>query len=750
MKEHGRFTVCMVLLAIIISSVNIIHVGGSSETQLKAAQDQSILFDITVLNEELVNSSIHSLDFDSVNNRLYVGTWQGLSIVEIDNLTVINITQGDGLVGYNIHALALDYNRQLVYIGFFGGYGISTYNWSSGELNSFYPENSPNVIGIHDLIYEPVSDCLFIGSDPDGLFIHNLTTNTTISRNSTHGLPSNQIRSLELDVDRNILYVGTHAGLAIYNIINDTFEIRTIDDGLVDYYVFNMKLDDASHVLYLGTWESCLSVYDINNDTFTNYDTGGKAIADFALDPVRNLLYVAAADSVIIFDTVRSEFINLTLTEANNIPVWAVSLYWDSTYDILFVGSDRNGLVICRLTNLHPPVLNDLPEHDYDGEYVVNWQPSVNATFYTLQESTEPSFSAPNIIYEGDSTFFVVSGKSDGIYYYRVRASNATSNSPWSEVRWIEVIHPPGIPQIQAISFPDIDGNYTVSWLSVSNAENYTLEEDNNSEFTSLIQLYSGTNVSFNVTDRPDGSFYYRVRAVNAAGNSSWSSMSVTVIHLPGVPVLYPLPTTSDNSSFEITWSPVSNGDYYVLEESGSSDFSSNNTVYTGPSTSVRISDKNDGTYYYRVKAVNLGGSSNWSVALQITVLLPPPAPIVMLSIIDDEYFISWTSIINADYYVVEEADNPEFNGAGQVSNGTNNSFITDKIGTHYYRVKAVNSAGESDWSNTITVSIPQPSSDPYFLPFVGSLLIIILLVTILIWQKFRKKKPATSEEEDA
>jgi hypothetical protein len=276
------------------------------------------------------------------------------------------------------------------------------------------------------------------------------------------------------------------------------------------------------------------------------------------------------------------------------------------------------------------------------------------------------------------------------------------------------------------------------------------LEEGNNSLFSSYLQIYSGTNTSFNITNKTDGTFYYRVKAVNAGGNSCWSMTSVTVIHLPGIPLLNQLPSASNNGTLKISWSLVTNSGYYVLEESSYSDFSFANIIYTGTKNFTWVTNMNDGIYYYRVKAVNLGGSSNWSIAQQITVLLLPTSPIAVLSIIEDEYKISWASIPNADYYIVVEADNPDFTSSNSVNNGTDSIFIVNKTGTHYYRVKAVNSAGESDWSNVITVSIPLPQSDPFFLPFIGTIIIIIIMASILIWQNFRKKKPAATEEEDA
>jgi hypothetical protein len=63
----------------------------------------------------------------------------------------------------------------------------------------------------------------------------------------------------------------------------------------------------------------------------------------------------------------------------------------------------------------------------------------------------------------------------------------------------------------------------------------------------------------------------------------------------------------------------------YTLEEDENVDFSSPTTVYTGSSTSDDISGKDIGTYYYRVSASNVFGSSDWSNIESVVVTVPLP-----------------------------------------------------------------------------------------------------------------------------
>jgi hypothetical protein len=77
---------------------------------------------------------------------------------------------------------------------------------------------------------------------------------------------------------------------------------------------------------------------------------------------------------------------------------------------------------------------------------------------------------------------------------------------------------------------PDGDGNYMVCWSTAARATSYTLEEDDNSAFSSPTTRYSGSGTCWTASDKEIGTYYYRVRASNSWGNSGWSNVeSVSV-----------------------------------------------------------------------------------------------------------------------------------------------------------------------------------------------------------------------------
>jgi len=88
--------------------------------------------------------------------------------------------------------------------------------------------------------------------------------------------------------------------------------------------------------------------------------------------------------------------------------------------------------------------------------------------------------------------------------------------------RWPPI---PDTPVLNAISNPDIDGNYTVSWNAAYLAITYTLQEDDNTSFSSPTIRYTGPMTSWNANDQAAGVYYYQVKANNGRWSSDWSNV---------------------------------------------------------------------------------------------------------------------------------------------------------------------------------------------------------------------------------
>jgi hypothetical protein len=270
------------------------------------------------------------------------------------------------------------------------------------------------------------------------------------------------------------------------------------------------------------------------------------------------------------------------------------------------------------------PTLYTISNPDGDGDYVVDWSDVSEATGYTLEEDDNPTFSSPTTRYSGSDSQWAASGQAAGTWYYRVRASNAGGESPWSNVQSVTVdaVEPPPAPTLYAIDNLDGDGDYLVDWSDVSGATGYTLEEDDNAAFSSPATRYSGSQSQWVTSDHAAGTWYYRVRASNAVGDSPWSnaeSVTVTPPTLPA-PTLYAIDNPDGDGDYVVDWSDVSGATRYLLQEDNSPTFDSPTVRYNSSDSQWAASDQATGTWHYRVRASNGGSYSPWSNVQSVTV----------------------------------------------------------------------------------------------------------------------------------
>jgi subtilisin family serine protease len=99
-------------------------------------------------------------------------------------------------------------------------------------------------------------------------------------------------------------------------------------------------------------------------------------------------------------------------------------------------------------------------------------------------------------------------------------------------------------------------GNFTVSWPAAAGANSYDLEEDTVATFATATVAYTGPNLSFNVTSKPNGTYYYRVRAVNTSGNSVWTAggNGCVVLLPPLAPPSITVPPGSVSGNYTVSW----------------------------------------------------------------------------------------------------------------------------------------------------------------------------------------------------
>jgi hypothetical protein len=179
------------------------------------------------------------------------------------------------------------------------------------------------------------------------------------------------------------------------------------------------------------------------------------------------------------------------------------------------------------------------------------------------------------------------------------------------------------------------------------------------------------------------------------------------------VPVLNQIANGDGDGYYTVSWNAAARANNYVLQEDTDPDFASPTSVYQGPNTSWNATAKTAGTYYYRVRAHNPIGHSQWSATRSVTVLPPGTPTLYAIDNADGDgsYTVSWSAAARASSYVLQEDTDSGFASPTKVYEGSNTSWgATGKAArTYYYRVRAWGPTGPSEWSNTRSVTVLPP-----------------------------------------
>ena len=321
-----------------------------------------------------------------------------------------------------------------------------------------------------------------------------------------------------------------------------------------------------------------------------------------------------------------------------------------------------------------------VPSGSNNGSYSISWgSASGSVTAYQLYEATNSSFSGESLIYSGSGSGTSVSGRGNGTYYYRVRACNGPACGNYAPGAYTTLVTlPPGTPSSISVPGSSNSSSYTVSWGSASGQVTaYEVYEANNSGFSGASLVYSSTGSSVALS-RGSGTYYYRARACNGSACGNYTgTVSILVTLAPGAPPTLSVPGSSTTGSYLVGWT-ASSGDVsvYELYEATNSSFTGQTLIHSGTASTIPVSGKTNGTYYYRVRACDNGQCSGYTTTNSITVTLAAPAPPGTPRTYNQNSMCSWSAnwpaSTGATSYTVRA-----WNGGIQV-NSTTNSVVYD------------------------------------------------------------------------
>ncbi|WP_444925245.1 RHS repeat-associated core domain-containing protein [Microbulbifer sp. CnH-101-F] len=161
------------------------------------------------------------------------------------------------------------------------------------------------------------------------------------------------------------------------------------------------------------------------------------------------------------------------------------------------------------LTVVRTPGSISVPGTSTNGSIAVSWNSVSGAASYVVQE--QKNSGSWSQVYGGAQLDTTLTGRGNGIYRYRVAALENGQTGSYRYSSYVTVSRAPAMPGGFSVPATTTSGSYTVSWNSVSGAQQYFLEETGTGSGSWTL---TGTSKSFS---KPlNGSYSYRVRACSA------------------------------------------------------------------------------------------------------------------------------------------------------------------------------------------------------------------------------------------
>lgn len=259
-------------------------------------------------------------------------------------------------------------------------------------------------------------------------------------------------------------------------------------------------------------------------------------------------------------------------------------------------------------------------------------------------------------------------------------------------------------------------------WNDINGADSYQVQLSEDFTHTNIIHDETVNGTSFTVDSQLSNStlYFWRVRAVGQAGTSNWSSTFRFTTQL-GLPDQVTLISPQDEfinarPGFEFRWQDAPGVDDYNLQVSATPDFSS--LFVDKTLTENRFSETQNfefsTKYYWRVRASNSTGTTDWSEVRSLTMIIEKPEPVTVNILPGDNQnqiplladFI-WEPSARASDYTIQISKNENFSTlpiSGLVQSPQFSTNIPlEPAQVYYWRVLASNIGGISEWSEPFT-----------------------------------------------
>ncbi len=393
--------------------------------------------------------------------------------------------------------------------------------------------------------------------------------------------------------------------------------------------------------------------------------------------------------------------------------------------------TSSNGMLkILKLNHVPYPISPAAGMRINDNTPDLRWAGAIGASRYELLVDDDASFSSP-VIHDDNitSTLYTATvALLDGDYHWKVAAYDTMNNLlGWSDSSTFTVdtqvpVQPQASGPQDGTELSTLEATFT--WTEPEQGVTYDVQIDDENSFTTPY-AHENTGLptsSYAYTFERNGTYYWHVRAKDAAGNASeWSNTFTLTIRAPPQAPTLSSPengTSTNDNTPALSWTG-GNGDNYRLLFGTNQDLSSPTLdVFLAPSvTSYTMPDENallDGDYYWKVVAV-VGADENSSDVWTLTVdTVSPEAPVLYApengtETSDNTPTFEWSPSTGADNYrLVVDSDigfgSPDIDV--WLAEHTYTPQTELALENHYWKVSAKDAAGNENESSVWTFGV--------------------------------------------
>ena len=363
-----------------------------------------------------------------------------------------------------------------------------------------------------------------------------------------------------------------------------------------------------------------------------------------------------------------------------------------------------------------PPTPTGLAASDgtYTDKVALDWADSSGATSYKVyRNTTNNSGSASQIGTPSASAYDDTTATAGTTYYFWVKATNASGDSNFSTMDTGYRLAAPGTPTGLTAS----DGTYTdkvaLDWADTSGATSYKVYRNTTNNSGTATQIGTPSASAYDDTTATAGTtYYYWVKASNAAGDSGFSS-SDSGSRSVGSPPSAPTGLTASDGTYTdkvaLDWADTSGATSYKVFRNTTNNSGTASQIGTPTTSAYDDTTATAGTtYYYWVKATNGAGDSGFSSSDTgyRSAGLAAPTNLTASDGTVSKVYLNWDDVGGATSYYIYRNTTNNSGTATQISTQAS-SYFEDTTGaantTYYYWVKAHNGSGDSAFSTPDT-----------------------------------------------